>query len=162
MKKTAFLVILLIVLIAIFADKNAFSTEVQIDKLVWQRLNVGASNADLVGILFSYDEALTACPEGYRLPTRFEYESLIKNRSKTVNYQNYIGRWFTGKTKYDEANAKIFLPRTFFKSKYDSGYYWSSTKLDDKYAYCLNFNSANVAVNYTNRMNKMSVRCVKK
>ena len=162
MKKTAFLVILLIALIALFADRNAFSTEVQIDKLVWQRLNVGASNADLVGTLFSYGEALTACPEGYRLPTRFEFESLIKNRSKPVNYQNCTGRWFTGKTKYDEAENKIFLPRTFFKSKFDSGYYWSSTRLDDKYAYCLNFNSANVSVSYTNQANRMPVRCVKK
>ncbi len=162
MKKTAFLVILLLVLIAIFADKTAFSNEIQIDKIVWQKMNVGATNAYLIGTAFSYDEALSACPEGYRLPTRFEFEALVKNRSKPTNYQDATGRWFSGKTPYDEAKAKIFLPRTFFKSKFDSGYYWSSTKLDDKYAYCLNFNAANVSVNYSARSNKMAVRCVKK
>lgn len=162
MKKTAFLVILLLVLIAIFADKNAFSSEIQIDKLFWQKMNVGASNAYLIGNVFTYKEALTACPEGYRLPTRFEFESLARNRSKPTNYEGTIGRWFSGKTPYDEAKNKIFLPRTFFNSKFDSGYYWSSTKLDDKYAYCLCFNAANVSIGHSKQSSKMPVRCVKK
>lgn len=162
MKKTAFLVLLLIVLIAIFADKNAFSNEVKIDNLTWMQMNVGATNRDLVGTAFTYNDALTVCPEGWRLPTRFEFESLIKNRSKPSNYQGFTGRWFSGKTPYADAKDKVFLSRTFFKSKYDTGYYWSSTRFDDKYAYCLSFNAANVTVNRTLQSNKMPVRCVKK
>ena len=162
MKKTAFLVVLLIVLIAIFADKNAFSNEVKIDNLTWKLMNVGATSRSLVGTAFTYNDALTACPEGWRLPTRFEFESLSKNRSKPSNYQGFTGRWFSGKTPYADAKNKIFMPRTLFKSKFDSGYYWSSTRFDDKYAYCLSFNAANVAVNRTEQSHKMPVRCVKK
>jgi uncharacterized protein (TIGR02145 family) len=162
MKKTAFLVILLLVLIAIFADRNAFSDEIQIDKIIWQKMNVGATDAYQIGTVFTYSEALSACPEGYRLPTRFEFESLAKNRSKPTNYYGATGRWFSGKTPYDEAKNKIFLPRTFYNSKFDSGYYWSSTKLDQNLAYCLSFNAANVSIAHSKQQNKMPVRCVKK
>lgn len=161
MKKTAIYVIILLAFVAIFKDRIGFKKEVTINGLTSMTANVGATEAHLIGDTFTFEQALTACPEGYRLPTRAEVEALSKNHSATVMYNGVAGRWFTGNELYSPSAPAVFLPRTYLDSRFDSGYYWTATTYDKNHAYVLVFNAKNVNVTYIDRGNKVPVRCVK-
>ena len=87
-------------------------------------------------------------PEGYRVPTLAEIESLcnttyVSNEWTSIN--GVYGRKFTDK----ESGKSIFLPAAGSRDRYvgtlfsvgSDGYYWSSTQ-DEDFAYILSFNSS--------------------
>jgi uncharacterized protein (TIGR02145 family) len=162
MKKTIIAVTGLLAIVAISADRIGFKTCERVNGLDWKVYNVGSSERNLIGYNYSFTEAQTACPEGWRLPTRQELEALAKNYSPTVKYKEMTGRWFTGHKYYSKKAAGLFFPRTELVSAFDSGTYWSSTLYDKDNAYCLVFNAKNVNVTFVNCSNRCAVRCVKK
>jgi len=110
------------------------------------------------------------CPEGYRVPTRTEFESLLRN-----NKISKIGPWSIG---YDSAlriGSNLVLPlgdrvvRTGENRVYEQGKvggYWSSTLQSGVRAYILDINVDNrdfVSVNSDHRVDNsaMSIRCIK-
>lgn len=161
MKKSILYIILLIAIIAIFADRIGFNETVDINGLTWMTNNAGADDARLIGEKYTFEQALKACPEGYRLPTKAEMEALSRNYSSPVYYYDVIGRWFTGKERYSQSAPAIFLPRSYVNSRFDTGSYWTSTSYDRGNGYALLFNAKNVNVSYIGKENKLAVRCVK-
>lgn len=113
-------------------------SSVTIDGVTWATLNVGATNEDnwgICGTLFTYDNALKACPEGWRLPTEDEVEAL-QLFSRSGEMYGVKGVWFSGSTPYKDYTAAdvnaIFIPLAGFNDGYgwklpnDEGYYWYS------------------------------------
>ncbi|GHT77851.1 hypothetical protein FACS189464_0290 [Bacteroidia bacterium] len=106
-------------------------------------------------------------PEGWRVPTREELESLfdaakVSNEWTTQNGPN--GRLFTDKA----TNATLFLPAAGYRYGSDGtllfagadGYYWSSTADGTTSAYRLYFRSGYVNVLNNDRRHGFSVRSV--
>ena len=110
------------------------------------------------------------CPEGWRVPTWGELQSLIANYSVwSTDASEHNGRYFTGEYTYMEGIQKIFLPAAGYRScdngvvfgRGGLGYYWSSTSYLSRAGYFY-FNSGSVVINDSYRAAGYTVRCVQK
>ncbi|MDR0505553.1 MAG: leucine-rich repeat protein [Dysgonamonadaceae bacterium] len=117
---------------------------------------------------FSWAATNNPCPDGWRIPFREDYNSLIKSGSKWTD--NYNGSGVAGRI-FGAAPNQIFLPAAGFrgnaKGELDGtgwlGYYWTSTTQgnDDK-AYNLYLVSGDAHTrDYHLRTHGYSLRCVK-
>ncbi len=131
----------------------------------WATRNVGEpgkfvdSPSDKGG-LFTFEEAQTACPAGWRVPTPAELKVLAIAGSVWEFNNGTEGRTF-GKEK-----QTIFLPAASavpFFPKDKAGYYWSDTKKMVISGYCLSFNAGSRVDpdDYQVDLSKFSVRCVR-
>ncbi len=139
----------------------------EIDGKTWKQFNFGASESNLYGTRKSFDEALTACPVGWRTPTKDELKSLSANYSDYTTYLGVEGRWFSGSNEYSSSVPAIFLQKKSEKVT-DEGRYWSSTSSGETYAYYLFYASEEGRVMVDSyygdknmRSYEWSVRCVK-
>ena len=143
---------------------------IEIGGLKWATKNVGATADNPYGCHFTYERALKACPDGWRVPTSDELWQLSLLHSVPVSYDGTHGIWFSGSTPYNEGVDAVFLPmagRDCDGGKEcvgTDGYYWSSTvHRSGCYAYLLCFDvSEGVAVmGFDGLSRAYSVRCVK-
>jgi len=116
----------------------------------------------------TWTRANDPCPQGWRVPTRDEIQTLRDADNVTVSELTTVngvhGRTFTDRA----TNNTIFLPVVGFRNHTDgalwsgSGDYWSSTlsPFSDTTALCLGFNSSVVLVSVNNRASGLSIRCV--
>ncbi|MDR0811217.1 MAG: hypothetical protein LBN23_02930 [Paludibacter sp.] len=133
-----------------------------INGVKWAKQNVGANSPTEYGNYYTFEQAKNACPSGWRLPTKQEFESLLSAGSVWTTQNGVSGRLF-GKVP-----NQIFLPAAGYR--YDSdgaldgageyGYYWSSTPRDSGLAYYLHFISGDASTGSTNRRRGFSVRPV--
>ncbi|MDE7355581.1 MAG: fibrobacter succinogenes major paralogous domain-containing protein [Rikenellaceae bacterium] len=107
------------------------------------------------------------CPDGYRLPTKDEFQTLIN--SSTVSRG---GGWSSsdyGYIKFTSGSNSVEFPAVGLRdysdgSLYDAGTYgryWSSVAYGSGSAYYLYFLSSNLYVNYDGKQYGRSVRCVR-
>jgi uncharacterized protein (TIGR02145 family) len=118
---------------------------VLINGIRWATCNVGekgafVSSPEEYGNYYTFGEAQTVCPKGWRLPTWTEFNRFIGSEAEGYIY---TGKWTTlngtfGRT-YGSGNNSIFLPAgggynsNGYFSVGKKGYYWSSSKyLTDK------------------------------
>lgn len=113
-------------------------SSITIDGLTWATCNVGATNRSDFGKLFTYDMALQACPEGWRLPTRDEIETIMSLFTHFGESEVYImGLFFSGSSPDGDS---VFLPCAGYnygnghKGIHEYGCYWLST--GDYFAFC--------------------------
>ena len=137
------------------------SVTMVIDGKTWKQFNVGATVSDIRGACYNFDNAQTACPSGWRVPTEDELIYLSANYSDWTTYFGVKGRWFSGSQTYSSTASAIFLPVRDYD--YDSSYgrYWSSKEGAGGIACCLSFYSENVSVGINYRSREYSVRCLK-
>ncbi len=108
---------------------------VLIDGVRWARRNVGrrgtfVSSARQRGNYYTFEEAQTACPEGWRTPTKREFESLAEAGSEWTKEKFVRGR------RFGSGDRSIFLPAAGLRfeggDKVDYrgafGFYWASTE----------------------------------
>lgn len=96
------------------ADDNFISGPVcEIDGIKWSNHNLGSTCSNLPGNDYSFAEAQTACPDGWRLPTGSEFNSLRGNYSSIVVVNGCKGRWFSGSALLYPLSIGpvIFLPK---------------------------------------------------
>ena len=118
---------------------------------------------------WSSDQRYNPCPLGWRLPTDSEYSSLISlGYSIDIGYNNLQGIWVGESHSGDRTNC-LFFPFAGRRrgsgnaeARGSSAYYWSSTvsASNARTFYCLSASST-VGVSMANRVEGMSVRCVK-
>lgn len=146
-------------------DKKSY---VEICGLKWVTKNVGATEDNPYGNYYTYEQALVACPDGWRLPISDELEQLSQFHSIPVIYNGMHGIWFSGSTPYKDGIDAVFLPMAGYE--YEGavvflgyyGYYWASTVAEDFYAYDLGFSSSELGMCLGYRGEEQhSVRCVK-
>ena len=101
-----------------------------IDWVTWMNYNVGADESDILGDTFTYEEAKTVCPDGYRLPTIAEACALSSDyHSSNITVYNMVrGAWLSGILHdYSATTPAVFIPGIPPESSEDYYYYWSST-----------------------------------
>ena len=163
-------------------DGNVYKT-VKIGKQVWmaQNLNVKTSdswcyddeesNCKKYGRLYSWSAAKKACPAGWHLPSKSEFETLFG----TVGGKSKAGKMLKSKTGWNssgngtDAYSFAALPAGYRgdnESSYAEGnnaFFWSSTENGGEDAYNLDFSysdgKAGLAGN--DKILGLSVRCVK-
>jgi uncharacterized protein (TIGR02145 family) len=141
---------------------------VTINGVTWATRNVGekgqfVNNPEDYGNYYTFDEAKTACPTGWRVPTAQEFELLASTKSKWTKQNGVTGRRFGSGTN------TIFLPAASWRYNSnkvldadDSGEYWSSTAYNDISGYHLSLLRLTAILSFNfNRANGFSVRCVK-
>ena len=150
-------------------NTNTFDEGVVINGVRWATRNVNrpgtfVRNPEDTGRFFTFEEAKNACPQGWRLPTQEEQQSLADTDSEWITKNRRVnGRLF------GSGNNQLFLPAaghrytdgTLYVVGY-VGYYWSSTALSATNGWWLWLYSDGSAVGNANRNNGLSVRCVAK
>lgn len=120
--------------VLVLVDMTAYSQSghgVMINGIEWATHNVGdvgefVTNPQDYGNYYTYDEAQTVCPSGWRVPTQQEFESLIKSGREWAKMGDVVGCLF------GSDNNTIFLPlagqRDYVRGKLERqkefGYYW--------------------------------------
>ena len=130
-----------------------------------------ASNCSKYGRLYTWAAAITACPTGWHLPTKAEFETLITavgGRSIAGTKLKSTSGW-TNSGNGADASSFSALPagyRGSGGSYIKEGYYanfWSSTgyNSDNAYFMYLYYNDGNARLRYDYENHGLSVRCVK-
>ena len=151
------------------------SDSIELCGLLWDTENLAIGGYEKDGRhYYTWDEAMEAARSvGKRLPTQYEWVALCDLGSTWDD--ELKGRWFGGNHDSDHKGS-LFLPiaglssskglgyRTKMIGTSTSGYYWSSSPGygSSNYAVNLYFRSGFVyPLNYFNRANGFSVRCVR-
>ncbi|MDR1089921.1 MAG: fibrobacter succinogenes major paralogous domain-containing protein [Prevotella sp.] len=149
--------------------KRLDSIERKLDMLVDGRAksSFGESNIWKDSILlpgyYTQDEAIEACPKGYRLPTREEFVQLVEDTEYVFDEDKKVGV-FTFPDGF-----KVEFPAAGYRNASNgslnnvgsNGYYWSPSPNGGS-GYNLYFSSGNVYPSYYNyRAYGFSVRCIK-
>jgi uncharacterized protein (TIGR02145 family) len=138
---------------------------VTINGITWAKKNVGALNNEDYGNYFTFQEAQSACPNGWRLPRNAEFVKLNKSRSVWTTLNGVNGR------RFGDANNYVFLPAAGNRSikanralinQGSVGYYWSGSQVSGGYGYCLVFTDSNsIPDDSSDKDYGFTVRCVK-
>lgn len=164
---------------------------VKIGNLTWMAKNLNfetamsacpendSRNCKRLGRLYSWAEAKTVCPEGWRLPTRADFESLIASADGSGVVLKARDGWFK-KGNGDDKFGFNALPAGYgfvtdaasgaaSSNKFDGiggyAYLWSATEDSENresnaYYLFLAFNSKAASVNSFSKSDLRSVRCV--
>ncbi len=131
-------------------------------------------NCNKYGRLYTWKEAIEVCPDGWRLPLKTDFETLIA----TAGGKSVAARKLKATFGWDEENGTdefgfMALPSGYksadgtyydLTGKYGEAYFWSSVEDDDVYAYSMNMsqNKADVyVISGSEKAEGLSVRCIK-
>ena len=115
------------------------------------------------GGFFNFERAQSACPQGWRLPRGYEWQSLVNAGSVWVTKNGVTGRFF------GTAPNRIFLPAAGMQSSMGGrissvgtrGFYWSSSNAATQdTAVALQFVDSGNIIGSNHRVQRYSVRCV--
>ena len=145
---------------------NNFGSGVTIDGVTWAPVNCGATSEDMIGQYYTFDDAQSACPDGWRTPTSTELANLIVN-NRSATYKGWEGQWFSGSSKYTDGGVAVFFPKTGYKynafetefiSDPGNGYYWSSTEGNSQFFF---LKGSSMSFYGKNTSDRYAVRCIK-
>ena len=126
-------------------------------------------NCDKYGRLYTWDDARTSCPEGWRLPDSADFAALVEQAGGAAEAGEKLkstGGWFK-KGNGTDALGFNALPAGYRGEKYDGiggyAYFWSATATPDDLAYYLflDFSSKAASMNAFPKGDFRSVRCIK-
>ena len=132
------------------------------------------ANCDKYGRLYTWNAALTACPNGWHLPSKAEFEKLASavggesvaaKKLKSTSGWNESGDALSGVDEYafSALPAGGRISQGAFSDKGNYAGFWTSTEHDGMIAYyeLLNFNFDKALVGANPKEYAFSVRCVK-
>lgn len=125
--------------------------------------NGDRNNIKEYGCLYTWDNAIKACPTGWHLPSKTDFEKLLRVAGNTDRTRFVV---LTGQNRKGDSLEFDALPAGYYYGfvYYDIGCdarFWSSTELDSSYAYSLDVVSSRAGVGYSNKVLGYSVRCIK-
>jgi uncharacterized protein (TIGR02145 family) len=144
--------------------------------LTWATTNVitageFAAETELLVGRFTFADAQNACPDGWRLPTKAEFES----RFSTSKYEWASKRIVQNPIQMTVYGLEFVSDKSFFraagyrhhtdkevKQYNENGYYWTSDSYNTDKGYALHFNKDMAEVQLYDKPHGFSVRCVKK
>lgn len=128
------------------------------------------SNCEIYGRLYTWDAAMTACPDGYRLPSQddisilWDYANQMDGNSRPQDVLWVNGTW---DARANNKTGFSAYPGGRWNGSYGQwlmrAYFWTSTEVNDnKYAHYLMMDDLNATVGPSWPKNyRLSVRCVK-
>jgi uncharacterized protein (TIGR02145 family) len=132
--------------------------------------------ADIHGMLYTWESAMEACPAGWRLPTRGEYDLLREylggeyvaggklKESGTENWEE-PNAYGTNSTSFSAVGSGGYQPGHLkFYSLGESVTYWTQTEIGDDAAWSMALSNRNGRMAIQNTTSKnlyFSVRCIK-
>lgn len=130
-----------------------------------------ASNCSKYGRLYTWAAAITACPTGWHLPTKAEFETLftaVGGQSTAGKMLKSTSGWNSSGNGTDDYSFSA-LPAGdrnyggYYSIVGDNAYFWSSTESYsyDVYRMYLIYNDDTAYLGYYNKKFGFSVRCVK-
>ena len=134
------------------------------------------NNIQRYGCLYKWEDALKAIPEGWHLPSKKEFETLLTNVGYSDNNSSKTSINLRATTWNDGLDTYGFgaLPAGRYEDGsyylFSSGAYlcfnacafcWSATECDANSAYYLYLGRDDARVSYNNKTNYFSVRCIK-
>ena len=159
---------------------------VKIEDLTWmaENLNLNTldswcyddvfSNCNIYGRMYTWDAAMSACPSGWLLPTREDWNNLVlavgdnagtKLKSETgYNPNEYVNGNGTDEFGFSALPGGYLTEENhFFDHVGNWGYWWSATELGSDYAYkrVMGFSIDSVDEYWNFKEFAFSVRCVK-
>ena len=128
-------------------------------------------NCQKYGRLYKWSAARTACPSGWRLPSKADFETLLNfvgEKSTACKLLKSKFGWNRGGNGMD-AFAFSALPAGYmnynggFFNEGDGVYFWSSTEDNSINAYLMSllYGFGNANLDYSPKINGFSVRCLK-
>ncbi len=107
------------------------------------------------GKLYTWEQALRACPKGWKLPTWEDWEKL----NDLFEYRSLVDQY-----RFDEQYAFGGLYRGRYELKDDVAAYWTKSELDDEMAWSYQIDKRRGALLKLDepKNNKLSCRCIKK
>ncbi|MDR2205404.1 MAG: hypothetical protein LBE36_04535 [Flavobacteriaceae bacterium] len=156
----------------VHVNLNAQEKSIKIINTEWATCNLDAEKPSDYGSVFTWEDALKACPEGWRLPTKTEIDNLMICYKGEGMLNGVEGFWFN---ENGEEQNRLFFPIGGFiepssnSIKYQKicGAYWSWTYYNfvgfSPFHYILtNTKSKDFGDYEDNHQNyKFAVRCVK-
>jgi uncharacterized protein (TIGR02145 family) len=145
-----------------FEDMERFDNEITINGVTWNRMNIGSNNFYDYGDYYTLEEAKAACPPGWRLPTKDEFQKLINSGYLWKTVYGIKGQLF------GSGERSVFFPASGYSKDEDieyvgsSGFYWTSSYGDDYEPFYLGFSSSKAQMFDNEFTYKANVRCVKK
>lgn len=137
--------------------------------VVWAEMNVGANYIEDYGTFYTFKQAQKACPEGWRLPTIAEYQSLFDLGSEWTTQEGVLGR------RFNTGRQTIFLPAAGFRGVAKSsgklisykghifgGYYWAAGRGAGSKGEGFQFKKDGTWTVAPPATNEYQVRCVRK
>jgi len=129
------------------------------------------SNVDTYGYLYTWQIAQSICPQGWHLPTKEEWQTLNKNwklHSGNKLKEKGTAHWQSPNAEATNESHFTALPggANFdgsFSSQGRSGFWWSSTEIDDKNAYAFVLRAKDPGISWYSgsKTRGLSVRCIK-
>ena len=126
------------------------------------------------GRLYTWERARDACPTGWRLPTREDFDTLLAavgGDSLAGNALKSFAGWNSAEDEGNGLDSYGFSGRPagwkdLTGDYYQVGYFgrfWSISNRSDKHAYTLHlkYNAESGSLDYTSKESAISVRCVK-
>lgn len=132
-------------------------------------------NYPTYGVLYNWKAAKNACPAGWRLPSKSDWENLVNSlessqsgsalASKSENWENGALRksehW--GKSGFNAPPAGYRDGNNFFADEGKTAYFWSSEQVEKGYSYYryIDKNETFLGQEHGTWENGYSIRCVK-
>jgi uncharacterized protein (TIGR02145 family) len=121
------------------------------------------SNKSIYGVLYQWEAARNACPEGWHLPSKREFETLLSYYDNAS--RSYDELLFGGSSGFSILSGGW---RFAFEGDFgtvDDGFasFWSASALDNEQAWCMIMNNGDntASIDSNNRSLGTYVRCVK-
>ena len=117
------------------------------------------------GYLYEWKEAIQACPDGWHLPTKEEFSSLLSYvGSDSIGSKNLRATsWSNGSDKYgfSALPAGYYYPGSGYTGLGLYTYFWSRTDtVSSQNAYSLDMDTSKARIGGTNMTVAISVRCI--
>lgn len=131
-----------------------------------------STNCDIFGRLYAWQSALTACPSGWRLPTKNDWTLLInfcggdniagqKLKDKGYKYWSHSANTPQGTDDYHFSALPGGYRGIQSLSLYDEARWWTPNNTWAPWYYSISYNSNSIFSSQTNKEYGLSVRCIK-
>ena len=140
------------------ADNSAWSTTNNDENLQYTNGPVTNKYDYSSHSYYSFSAAQIACPKGWRLPTKVEYDNIVTFMKAGGSAAN--GSATIQDSPYNFLYGGLFNNNGFNNNVGTTGQYWASVQYNASNGYHLNFTSSAIATGNAAKQTGQSVRCI--
>ncbi len=163
--------------LSVMVGKHVYNVT-KVDTLLWMAENLAeaydgsycfnnsGADCDYYGRLYPWNIAEKACPTGWRIPTIAEWRSLASAAGSAKALWGKIHFSGTDAIGFNAVPTAIWYMKgvtgEFLNDNLNLAYFWSSTQYSPTEEQIFRLQENSFSYGYTNKENRLAVRCVKK